>query len=70
MTCADSHTATREPRCACCQQADQVSQIPLPRLDYPGVQFWRCDRCGYVWELRDEERPDERAMSRPRVLLS
>jgi hypothetical protein len=40
--------------CQCCRRNDQVSPVPLVRLD-PDVEFWRCDRCGYVWELREGE---------------
>jgi hypothetical protein len=54
MTCTDLHDDTSEPVCQCCQQNDRVSPVPLVRLD-PDVEFWRCDRCGYVWETRDDD---------------
>ena len=54
MTCTELREPPPDPVCACCQRADEVNRVPFVRLD-PRIDFWRCDRCGYVWELREEE---------------
>jgi hypothetical protein len=54
MTLLDARDSAAQPVCQCCRRNDQVSPVPLVRLD-PDVEFWRCDRCGYVWELREGE---------------
>jgi hypothetical protein len=40
------------PPCQNCQQSDQVRPIALHDLS-PGIQYYRCDACGYVWATQD-----------------
>jgi hypothetical protein len=42
------------PACQCCKKTDRVSPVPLVSLE-PDLEYWRCDRCGYVWGTRDGE---------------
>ena len=54
MTPVVAQDGTIQPVCQCCQQTDQVSRVPMVRLD-SDVEFWQCDRCGYIWELRHDD---------------
>ena len=36
------------PECANCHQSDRVREVKLDGVA-PGVQFWRCEGCGFVW---------------------
>jgi len=54
MTFADTRENPLPPVCRCCQKADRVSPVPLVTLE-PHLEYWRCDRCGYVWGTRDGE---------------
>ena len=42
------------PDCANCQQPNRVREVKLEGVS-PGVQYWRCDGCGFVWATRDDE---------------
>jgi hypothetical protein len=40
------------PDCANCHRPDRVREVKLDGVS-PGVQYWRCDGCGFVWGTRD-----------------
>jgi hypothetical protein len=40
------------PTCKKCQSSERVRDVAVYGVD-PGVQYWTCDRCGYVWGTRD-----------------
>jgi transposase-like protein len=42
------------PPCTNCQHSDQVREIAIHDLS-PGIQYWRCDSCGFVWATHDGE---------------
>jgi hypothetical protein len=42
------------PSCRNCHESSQVRPVPLSEK-FPDVQYWRCDRCGFVWATRDGE---------------
>jgi transposase-like protein len=42
------------PDCENCHQPDRVREVKLHDLS-PGVQYWRCEGCGFVWATRDGE---------------
>jgi hypothetical protein len=42
------------PSCLNCHDSSKVRPVPLSE-HYPGVQYWRCDGCGFVWATRDGE---------------
>jgi transposase-like protein len=42
------------PECANCHRPDRVRMVKLDGVS-PGVQYWRCQGCGFVWGTRDGE---------------
>jgi hypothetical protein len=42
------------PSCLNCHDRSKVRPIPLSE-EFPGVQYWRCDGCDFVWATRDGE---------------
>lgn len=40
------------PDCVNCHQSDRVREKKLEDLA-PGIQYWRCDACGFVWATQD-----------------
>jgi hypothetical protein len=42
------------PSCRLCQQSERVTLITLHHLS-PGIEYWRCDICGFLWATRDGE---------------
>jgi hypothetical protein len=42
------------PDCANCHRLDHVREVRLDGVS-PGVQYWRCGGCGFVWGTRDGE---------------
>jgi ribosomal protein L37AE/L43A len=40
------------PDCANCHQRDHVREMKLHDLA-PGIQYWRCDECGFVWATQN-----------------
>jgi hypothetical protein len=40
------------PQCPACDCEGQVQPLALADLS-PGVQYFRCARCGFVWGTRD-----------------
>ena len=42
------------PSCLNCHDPSTVRLVPLNEI-YRGVQYWRCDGCGFVWVTRDGE---------------
>jgi MinD superfamily P-loop ATPase len=40
--------------CGNCHQADRVRAVDVDDVS-PGVQYWRCDGCGFIWATRDDE---------------
>jgi hypothetical protein len=40
------------PTCRNCLQAATVRTVALHDLS-PGVEYWRCDGCGFVWATQD-----------------
>jgi hypothetical protein len=42
------------PDCPNCHPLDRVREVKLDGVS-PGVQYWRCERCGFVWGTRDDE---------------
>jgi hypothetical protein len=57
MPTDDAHRASNErdiPTCKKCQSAEQVREVAMYGVD-PGVQYWKCVRCGYLWGTRDSD---------------
>ncbi len=50
----DQTSARMVPPCRNCHQSDHVKLVALEGLS-PGVQYWRCDGCGFVWGTRDDD---------------
>jgi hypothetical protein len=42
------------PACANCQQPNHVREVKLEGVS-PGVHYWRCEGCGFVWGTRDDD---------------
>src|SRR4029453_11160882 len=42
------------PDCTNCHRADRVREGGLEGVS-PGVQYWQCDGCRFVWATRDSE---------------
>ncbi len=42
------------PTCRRCHRSERVRDVAVYSID-PGVQYWMCDRCGYVWGTRDDQ---------------
>jgi transposase-like protein len=40
------------PDCANCERPNRVREVKFDDLS-PGVQYWRCEGCGFVWATRD-----------------
>ena len=40
------------PTCKKCQTSERVRDVAVYGVD-PGVRYWTCDRCGYVWGTRN-----------------
>jgi hypothetical protein len=36
------------PECSNCRQPDRVQELKLHDLA-PGIHYWRCEGCGFVW---------------------
>jgi len=53
-TWLDPREARSQPPCKCCQEDDRVIPVRLAGVE-PDVEFWRCERCGYVWGTRNQE---------------
>ena len=64
MSTDDAPPASNErdtPTCKKCQSSEQVRDVAMYGVD-PGVRYWTCDHCGYVWGTRDSDGlPTERA---------
>jgi len=42
------------PECARCPKPDSAREVKLHELcASPGIQYWRCEGCGYVWVTVD-----------------
>ena len=46
--------ALAPPPCPLCRRADPVYALPVTDLS-PGVQYFRCDHCGFVWATLNGE---------------
>ena len=42
------------PSCPNCHKPSKGLSVHLTET-YPGVQYWRCEACGFVWATRDGE---------------
>jgi rubredoxin len=53
----DATTSVRVPVVPCCPNCHEPSNVLPVHLTetYPGVQYWRCEACGFVWATRDGE---------------
>ena len=52
------------PDCANCEQPDRVHGVKLEDVS-PGVQYWRCEGCGFIWATLDG---DDLRAARDRVI--
>jgi hypothetical protein len=44
------------PACHNCQCRDRVRRLTLTLNDLlPGIEYWSCDGCGFVWATRGGE---------------
>jgi len=42
------------PSCFNCERRDRVRRLTLSLHDLlPGIEYWSCDGCGFVWATRD-----------------
>ena len=54
MSTDDTRPARDTPACKKCHSCERVRGVAVYGVD-PGVRYWTCDRCGYVWGTRDSD---------------
>jgi len=56
MSPLSAHDATGPvvaPSCRQCEGTGLVQRVEINDV-HPGVHYWRCDACGFVWATRDD----------------